>query len=137
MKKLLPASNTLSVNKSKGFTLVELLVVISIIAVLSIIGLTVFTGVQKSARDAKRRADVDAISKAIEIHYSTSTGYPTALDCTWFSSGGCSKDPQTGLDYTISPFTTTAYTVKAKLEGLSGNCKTTADNDSYCVSQQQ
>ena len=52
-----------------GFTLVELLVVISIIAVLSVIGVTVFSGVQKSARDAKRRGDIDAISKALEVHY--------------------------------------------------------------------
>lgn len=52
---------------NSGFTLVELLVVISIIAILSVIGVTVFSGVQNNARDAKIKADFDAMYKNIEI----------------------------------------------------------------------
>ncbi|MDO8619681.1 MAG: type II secretion system protein, partial [Candidatus Daviesbacteria bacterium] len=50
-------------------TLVELLVVISIIAILSVIGITVFSGVQKGARSAKRIADMKAIALSLEIYY--------------------------------------------------------------------
>ena len=50
MKKFLPKLKT----NPLGFTLVELLVVVAIIAVLSVIGITIFTGVQKNARDARR-----------------------------------------------------------------------------------
>lgn len=64
--------------KSSGFTLVELLVVISIIAILSVIGITVFTGVQKGARDAKRRGDMNAIAKALEIYKSQNNTYSPA-----------------------------------------------------------
>lgn len=133
MKKFLPKS----IKNPHGFTLVELLVVISIIAILSIIGIVVFTGVQKNARDGRRRSDVDAISKALETHYVSGTGYPTTNDCSWYSGGACPKDPQTGAVYTIAPFTTTTYTVKALLENGGGNCQTTVANDSYCISQQQ
>ncbi|MFH1536343.1 MAG: type II secretion system protein, partial [Patescibacteria group bacterium] len=82
------------------FTLVELLVVISIIAILSVIGITVFTGVQKNARDAKRRGDIDAISQAMEVHYGASESlaqgpYPYLRD-SWFASGSIPKDPQSG-----------------------------------------
>lgn len=61
MKRLLP-------NRSSGFSLIELMVVISIIAVLSVIGFSVFTQVQRNARDARRREEVDAISKALEAN---------------------------------------------------------------------
>lgn len=53
----------------KGFTLIELLVVISIIAILSVVGLVVFQNAQKSAKDAKIKADLNAIKKAYETNY--------------------------------------------------------------------
>ncbi len=69
---------------ARGFTLIELLVVIAIIAILSVIGFTVFTNVQKSARDAKRKADFDAIYKALEIYYyQNGSKYPQAGSCVY------------------------------------------------------
>lgn len=65
-----PPENLLRQN---GFTLIELLVVISIIAVLSVVGMVVFTGVQKNARDARRKADIDSIANALEAHYNNCT----------------------------------------------------------------
>lgn len=53
----------------RGFTLVELLVVVAIIAVLAVVGVTVFANVQVNARDARRRADLDALSKALEANF--------------------------------------------------------------------
>ncbi len=55
-------------NKSKGFTLIELMIVISIIAVLSIIGAVLFSGATKSARDSKRIQDLKAISTALQLY---------------------------------------------------------------------
>ncbi len=75
----------------RGFTLIELLVVISIIAILSVIGMTAYGNVQKSARDARRRGDIDAITKAMEVNKSSS-GYQ-ALQSSWFASNTIPKDP--------------------------------------------
>ena len=52
--KLLPQTKL----NPKGFTLVELLVVIVILAILGVVGVTLFTGTQSQARDAKRKEDI-------------------------------------------------------------------------------
>lgn len=52
--------------RNKGFTLVELLVVISIIAILATISITVFSAAQGNARDGKRRSEISSIAKSIE-----------------------------------------------------------------------
>lgn len=59
----------------KGFTLIELLVAISIIAVLSTIGLSTFSGVQKSARNSVRKNDLTTLATALEIYYQTTGKY--------------------------------------------------------------
>lgn len=64
---------------SKGFTLIEILVVIAIVGVL--IGLSLFglTGARESSRDAKRKSDLELIRGAIETYRSDCNGYPLAL----------------------------------------------------------
>ncbi|MFA6185255.1 MAG: prepilin-type N-terminal cleavage/methylation domain-containing protein [Candidatus Shapirobacteria bacterium] len=52
-----------------GFTLVELLVVISIIGILTMIGAVAFSGAQKKARDTQRKTELDALSKALIMYY--------------------------------------------------------------------
>ncbi len=64
----------------KGFTLVELLVVISIIAVLStIIGVN-YSNSKKTARDSKRKADMENVAAAFEMYYAEYKKYPA---CPW------------------------------------------------------
>ena len=103
MKKLLPKS----IQNPKGFTLVELLVVISIIAILSIIGITLFTSAQKNARDGRRRADIESIAAALESsHVPNSTTYP-ALAATMFASGAIPTDSGNGsATYCVASSTT-------------------------------
>ena len=73
--------------KSHGFTLVELLVVISIIAVLASIGISVFRGATNKATDLKKKSDVASIAKALEENYSVATGKYTAVDSSDFTTG--------------------------------------------------
>lgn len=96
--------------KQKGFTLVELLVVVAIIAILSVIGLTVFSSAQSNARDARRRADIDAISKALETNKGVATIVYSALTATQFSGGVIPQDTTTA-QYSIK--TDTSGTVPA------------------------
>lgn len=125
MKKFLPTSTALSVNK-KGFTLVELLIVISIIAILSVIGVTVFSGVQKNARDAKRRADIDAITTSMEKNYVSGSSTPyTVVSTSDFSDGKVPVDPQSNAAYTVTgTLPGKTYVVCATLENTTAGNST-------------
>lgn len=54
---------------SKGFSLIELMVVVVILAILVSVGISFFSNAQKAARDAKRKSDIDAIAYAYEDTY--------------------------------------------------------------------
>lgn len=71
----------------KGFTLVELLVVVSIIAIL--MGLSFFglQGARESSRDARRKADLESIRSGLEIYKSDCNMYPTSLSSALVGDG--------------------------------------------------
>lgn len=107
----------------KGFTLVELMVAISIVAVLATIGFSLFQNTQSTARDGKRRADVDAIATALETRFDASVGTYAAVDGSWFADKIIPVDPLNTSTYTYlypaAPGTT--HKVCATLEKGGGN----------------
>lgn len=73
-------------NKSKGFTIVELLIVIVVIGILATLVIVTFTGIQQKARDSQRQTDVNALDSHIEAYYAQTGNYPTLAqlnDSTW------------------------------------------------------
>ena len=66
-------------NKSfSGFTLIELLVVITIIGILATVGLASFRSAQAKSRDARRKADLVNIQKALEMYLNDKDVYPSS-----------------------------------------------------------
>lgn len=61
---------------SRGFTLVELLVTISIIGILSSITYYSVGNMRQIARDSKRLADMKQMLTALEFYFNQTNGYP-------------------------------------------------------------
>lgn len=136
----------IKVNKllaKKGFTLIELLVVIAIIGILATIIVASFTSAQQRARDSRRKADLDAFKKALELAKGDSSGgrwyaacNPAAASCTTAAAGNTTPnlttgttpyiralplDPSTGL-YTYRPTPAACtYTVATGIGTCSGH----------------
>jgi len=65
--------------RQKGFTFIELLVVITIIGVVFAAGIVSYTQISKNSRDARRRSDLEAIRQALEMCRSIAGVYPSDI----------------------------------------------------------
>lgn len=112
------------------------MVVITIIAILALAGIAIYSNVQKSARDSRRKADIDAISKALEVHYDGNAGsYPVLAD-TWFTGGAIPKDPKGASYIGIPGAGATTWNVCADLEGMGTSAGGGTEQD-YCKKNAQ
>lgn len=62
--------------EKRGFTLIEILVAATIVAVLSVVGVTSFTSINKRSRDAKRKSDLEQVRSALEMYRTDNGFYP-------------------------------------------------------------
>ncbi len=74
--------------KQKGFTIVELLIVIVVIGILAALVVNTFSGIQQKARNTERQTDIKAIHGQLEAYYAQENVYPTLAnlnDDSWVS----------------------------------------------------
>lgn len=94
--------------QSRGFTLLELVVTISIIAILSTVLVASFGDSRAQARDAERQTDLRTMQTAIELYRQKHGQYPAmspisaCLDSGWSMSAGCNSDFIVGLEEFIT-----------------------------------
>lgn len=82
----------------KGFTIVELLIVIVVIGILAALVLNTFSGVQKRARDTTRQTNINAVSTQLEVYYNDKGGYPSADATTGLRADTWITNNLKGLD---------------------------------------
>lgn len=90
-----------------GFSLVELLVVISIISLLSTLSVVTLNVARLRARDTQRRADLRQVYTALQLYYDSqpTVTYPDMSDPAWWSA----LNPYL-LTQPVDPKTKAAYT---------------------------
>jgi prepilin-type N-terminal cleavage/methylation domain-containing protein len=105
----------------KGFTLIELMVVIAIIAILATVVLVALQGARDAAEDSKRQSAVTQVRSIAEIHYATNnqvyTGFNTSQNADWVHIS-------TEMPAIVASVTDEAYCVYMALTG----------DDAFCLS---
>jgi len=101
--------------KRKGFTLVELLIVVAIIGILSGIAIPSFLGARTKAKISRSFADMRTMANALELYYSDNNYYPT----------------QAKLQTDEKIATTTTYLASIPKDPFSGTARTTTQDAIY------
>lgn len=84
MKIFYQVSNSLR----RGFTVVELLIVIVVVSILATITIIGYDNVQRQARDSQRVYDAKSIEKALETYRAENFSLPSHTTSSWETSSG-------------------------------------------------
>ncbi len=108
-------------SKYSGFTLIELIIVIAVLAGLASLILVTYPASQRKARDAQRQSDIKQFQTALEVYatrnnnrFPTSSGNISSL-CSAISLSPCPDDPSPSQNYSHVS-TATEYQIWAQME---------------------
>lgn len=79
-----------NVSRTTGFTLIEVLVAATIIAILTAVGMVSYTNINKRSRDTKRRSDMEQIRSALEMYRADNGSYPNTGGGSWSDTSNLS-----------------------------------------------
>lgn len=98
------------IHRSNAFTLIEVIIALTIVAMLALIAILLFGGQANKGNDAKRKADINRIKIAVEEYEKDNNCYPSYVVCGINSSqpiypylNNVPCDPTTKVSYVYDP----------------------------------
>ena len=67
----------MKLSRKRGFTMLELLLAISIAGIIATIGISTFPGILERSRDGRRKSDLKIVASALEQFHSDQNYYPS------------------------------------------------------------
>jgi len=116
----------------KGFTLIELMVVVAIIGVLSLLGLRMYSGQQEKAKNAIVKANAGTAQTLLQANLADAT-YTTAAFAVAALTGHGMRNPHTSADLAIESVTTTGLPATSKLAGAVVVCRVSSVPEKYLI----
>lgn len=126
-----------------GFTFIEILVVMTIIGLLATVTAVSYSQFSKTARDGKRKSDLEQIRGALELYRANNSRYPNTIGTCISDTGNCTPGPSNNVYMPRVPLdpknpaflyyysgSASDYSIAAQLEGIS-SC-ITAPGGSRC-----
>lgn len=120
-----------------GFSLIELLVVATIVIVLTTIGVISYRAASIKSRDSKRKADLEAVRQALVLYRSDVGSYPTGynfsgvvglLNTQDYLSDGVERFSDPGSNVYAYSSTASSFTLSVNLEDPSATNPYTVSN---------
>jgi len=84
------------ISNHDGFTLIELMIVVAMIAILAAIAIPSYLGIQKKAARSEARANLEALAIALESYMAENNDYGPAGDYSYICGDGCTKSSFAG-----------------------------------------
>lgn len=89
-------ANIKSLRQERGFTIVELLIVVVVIGILAAISVVSYTGITQQANTAKARSNAASVQRVAEVHFATNGSYPTTVEA--FTDSGLEATLPSGIN---------------------------------------
>lgn len=125
--------STVNCRVKRGFTLIELLIVITILGILAGLTLASYGGTQERARDSKRKTDLDAIKKALELARQDSVGAYYYPSCNSYDGNNSCALSGTTTTPQLTSTTTTPYMNSVPADPKTGTGYTYIPSPASCA----
>lgn len=112
-------------NSSKGFTLIEVLIVVAIIGIIASVVLVAVNQARANGRDAKRVQDLKQLTLALDLYYQDHGTYPPCESGGDPYCGSCNPNGYTEFANALQPLVDEGYLLSIPKDPLNkANCQT-------------